>query len=136
MQERLKPHLAEGGIVISDRFADSTLAYQGYGRGLPLDFLRTLLDFATEGLTPTLTFYLDVPPEAGLQRRRASGTLERMDQEHLDFYRRVREGYLQLAAQSARWVVLDAQLPIEAIAERVRHHVAAHLPSLASHNST
>lgn len=129
VHERLKPHLSIGGVVICDRFADSTLAYQGYGRGLPLDRLRQLLDFATEGLTPALTFYLDVRPEVGLQRRQASGTVERMDQEQLAFYYRVREGYLQLAQQSARWIVLDAEQSVEQLAEQVRQHVAQRLRS-------
>ncbi|MCS6772989.1 MAG: dTMP kinase [Anaerolineae bacterium] len=127
--ERIRPHLDRGGVVVCDRFADSTLAYQGYGRGLDLAFLRALLDFTTGGLTPDLTLYFDLPPELGLSRRRRQGTLERMETEQLAFYQRVRQGYLELASQSpARWCVIDATQPEEIIAAAVRAFIAERLP--------
>ena len=106
--------------VGGDRFADSTLAYQGYGRNLDLVFLRQLLTFATGGLQPDLTLYLDVSPEEGLARRRQGSLFgeefSRIDQLELDFHRRVHRGYLDLIADDpARWVVIDAAQPSEQI---------------------
>lgn len=108
--ERVQPRLAAGGIVLSDRFADSTIAYQGHGRGLDIAFLTTLLKFATRGLTPDLTLFFDMDVEQALARRRTSGgEVNRLDTETLDFYKRVRAGYAALIAQSpARWLVIDA----------------------------
>ncbi len=105
------PHLAQGGIVLCDRFADSTLAYQGYGRRLGLDTLREITAFATGGLMPDLTVCLDLPVGEGLRRKQSGDLVEwnRMEREQLAFHERVRQGYLALAAaEPARWVVLDA----------------------------
>jgi dTMP kinase len=123
--EQIEPHLREGHVVLCDRYADSTLAYQGYGRGLDMDFLRALLRFATHGIAPDLTIYFDVDPEHGLERRRASGTaLNRIDAETLDFHRRVRAGYHQLISENpGRWVVVDASQSQDAIAAQVREAV-------------
>lgn len=109
----LKPHLESGGIVICDRFYDSTLAYQGYGHGLDLDTLRTILSFATGGLKPDLTVYLDLSPEDGLRRRQAAvfsgAEWNRMDDMALAFHERVRAGYNALiAAEPERWQCIDA----------------------------
>ena len=91
VEQRLKPHLAQGGIVLCDRYADSTLAYQGYGRGLDLDAVKQIIAFATQGLKPDVTFYLDIDVVAGLARRRDSGDdWNRMDDQALDFHRRGR----------------------------------------------
>jgi len=97
-------------IVISDRYADSTLAYQGYGHGVDLEVLRQLLNFATGGLTPDLTILFDVDIETGLRRRQAGGgEWNRLDDYELAFHRRVRAGYLELAAaEPQRWVRVDA----------------------------
>ena len=113
--EQIRPALAAGKIVISDRYADSTLAYQGYGRGLDLETLQRVTAFATGGLTPDLTLYLDVPPEAGLQRRQLGGVeWNRLDAETLEFHQRVRAGYLELVRQEpGRWVIIDAARSIE-----------------------
>lgn len=104
------PALIAGEVVISDRFADSTLAYQGYGRGLDLQSLYAITEFATRGLVPNLTLYLDIASELGLRRRRQSGEeWNRLDAEALDFHRRTRAGYLELAGVNPeRWVVIDA----------------------------
>lgn len=127
--EQVRPHLQSGGIVLSDRFADSTLAYQGYGRGLDLDFLRTLLDFVTHGIKPDLTLYFDVEPEQALQRRMASGAeINRMDVEAIEFHRRVRDGYHQLIAQEpARWRLIDASVTADQVAAQVQDIVKAQL---------
>ena len=120
VSEVIRPRLDAGGVVICDRFADSTLAYQGYGRGLDLAFLRQLLTFATGGLKPDLTLYLDIPPEDGLARRRQASLFgeefSRIDQLELDFHRRVHQGYLELiAAEPERWIVIDANQPAEQV---------------------
>jgi len=129
MDEVIRPHLARGGVVLSDRYADSSLAYQGYGRGLDLNALRTILDFATGGLRPSLTLLLDVDAAEGLRRRRGSGgEWNRLDQETLDFHRRAREGYLALArAEPDRWVVIDAARGIEDVQADIRAVVETRL---------
>lgn len=124
--ERIEPQLRAGGVVVCDRFADSTLAYQGYGRGLDLDFLRPLLRFATRGISPDHTVYLDISVEQGIERRRASGgEFNRLDAEALDFHRRVRDGYLALArAEPDRWHVVQADRAADDIAAEVRREIA------------
>lgn len=124
VSEVIRPWLADGGVVICDRFADSTLAYQGYGRNLDLVFLRQLLTFVTGGLQPDLTLYLDVSPEEGLARRRQGSLFgeefSRIDQLELDFHRRVHQGYLDLIADDPkRWVVIDAAQPSEQIQQAI-----------------
>jgi len=117
----IRPHLKAGGVVLCDRYADSTLAYQGYGRGLDLATLRMILDFATSGLKPDLTLYLDIDVEAGLRRKKVGGEeWNRMDDLEVDFYRRVRAGYLEMLAQEpARWAVIDAAQDAQTIADEV-----------------
>jgi dTMP kinase len=117
----IRPALASDRVVLCDRYADSTMAYQGYGRQLDLDALRTITHFATGGLTPDLTLLLDLPVEAGLARRRTGGDeWNRMDQQTLEFHRRTRDGYLQLAAaEPERWVRIDADAPEERVAGEV-----------------
>jgi dTMP kinase len=125
----IRPALAAGKIVVSDRYYDSTLAYQGYGRGLDLEMLRTITAFATGGLKPDLTLYLDIVPEEGLQRRQAGGEeWNRLDAETLDFHQRVRAGYMQLIAQEPeRWVVIDAARSVEEVQEEIRAQVEVRL---------
>lgn len=117
----IQPALAAGKTVLCDRYVDSTLAYQGYGRQLNLTELNTLNELATSGLTPDLTFLLDIDPELGLQRvlQRGKGN-DRLEQEALTFHQRVRDGYLTLASASPqRWVRLDSRLSQDAIFEQV-----------------
>lgn len=113
----IRPHLEAGGVVLCDRYADSTLAYQGFGRGLDVTALRQITRFATGGLTPDLTLYLDIDPAQGIARRRESGeALDRMDAQTLEFHHRVRDGYLALmAAEPARWVRIDAGAPLAVV---------------------
>ena len=131
----IRPALARGDIVLCDRYADSTLAYQGYGHGLDLDLLRRITAFATGGLIPDLTIYLDVPVEEGLRRKQAAyraGTAEwnRMDAQTVEFHRRVREGYLRMAAaEPERWHIIDATAPPEAVQAAIRQVVEQRLIS-------
>ncbi|MGH7209562.1 MAG: dTMP kinase [Nitrospiraceae bacterium] len=118
----IKPALREGAVVLCDRFSDSTLAYQGYGRGLDLSVLRDLNRFATAGLTPDLTLLFDLPVPVGLGRRRRKETGQnRLDRESPRFHERVRRGFLDLAAQHPRRIrVLDGRPDQETIAMQVR----------------
>lgn len=128
VSEVIVPHLKAQGIVISDRYADSTLAYQGYGRELDLDQLRVLLAFATCGLEPDLTLLLDMDVEEGLRRRLKGGDLNRLDVLELEFYKRVRHGYLAMArANPERWVIIDAAGPPDQVQEDIRRIVLERL---------
>lgn len=124
----IRPVLERGGIVVADRFSDSTIAYQHHGRGLPLATVRELDAFARGGVAPILTFLLDLPPEEGLARARAVAPADRLERETLDFHRRVHAGFHAIARQApTRVVVLDARLPIDElarlIAERARERL-------------
>lgn len=104
----LRPALDDGKVAISDRYTDSTIAYQGYGRGLDLATVAAINDTATGGLKPDLTILLDVPPEEGLRRKEGTPR-DRFEQEDIDFHRRVRDGYLELASKEpSRWLVVDS----------------------------
>ena len=128
VNEVIRPALAAGTVVISDRYGDSTLAYQGYGHGNDLDTIRQMLAFATGGLTPDLTVLLDVDPAVGLRRKKSVGEWNRMDAYQLEFHQRVRAGYLELARQEPRrWVVLDAGLPREMVQSALRQVILARL---------
>ncbi|MDZ7843204.1 MAG: dTMP kinase [Anaerolineales bacterium] len=110
VEEVIKPHLAAGEVVICDRYADSTLAYQGYGHQNDLAVLREIIRYATGGLQPDLTVLLDIDPVVGLKRRTAAGKLNRLDALDIQFHRRVRAGYLELAGRDPeRWKVIDAE---------------------------
>jgi len=108
--EVIRPNLEKGVVVISDRYRDSTMAYQGYGHGLDLKILQIILDFATGGLKPDLTLLLDVDVEQGLKRRRdCGGEWNRLDAQQLEFHKRVRQGYKVMAKEEpARWFTVDA----------------------------
>ena len=124
----IRPHLVKGGVVISDRFADSTLAYQGYGHQLDLEPLGVLVSFATGGLKPDLTILLDIDVEVGLQRRKQGGNWNRLDAYDLAFHQRVRQGYHQLArAEPERWVEIDASQPPKKVQIAMRRVVAERL---------
>jgi dTMP kinase len=125
----IRPALAAGKIVLCDRYADSTMAYQGYGRGLDLEALSAITRFATGGLKPDLTVLLDLEPEVGLSRRQVGGDeLNRMDRQELDFYQRMRQGYITLAAEEPeRWIRVDASGPVEEVARAIKAAVIAKL---------
>ncbi len=127
--QEIKPRLAAGAIVLCDRFADSTLAYQGYGHGLDLATLLVITRFATEALQPDLTLLFDIDPATGLRRRQAGGAeWNRLDDYALAFHERVHAGYLELArAEPARWVVLNGRLAPETVQAEVRRVVGVRL---------
>ena len=110
VEELVRPSLSEGKLVLCDRYADSTMAYQGYGHGLDRDVLSQLLHFATGGLKPDLTLLFDISAEAGLRRRLTNHEeWNRMDDYARQFHERVRSGYLAMAAaEPERWAVIDA----------------------------
>ncbi len=125
----IRPALEAGRLILCDRFYDSTYAYQGYGRGLSLDILRSITAFATQGLVPDLTLYPDVPPDIGLRRRESGGEeMNRLDRETLAFHQRVREGYLSLMAEEPwRWTCIDATPSMDAVQAEVRAAVMEHI---------
>ncbi len=135
VEEVIKPALAAGKVVLCDRFADSTVAYQGYGRGLDVGLLRTLNDAAVGNAWPRLTILLDLDPEQGLRRALARNigqgacvTEGRFEAESLDFHGRVRQGYLALAAlHRDRFAVIDAGGTVDAVAKAVWSAVSPRL---------
>lgn len=115
---KIGPALAMGRIVIGDRFGDSTISYQGFGRGIDVGLLTRVNDLATGGLIPDLTFLLDISPE--LSKKRIVGEADRLEQEKASFFRRVREGYMSLAIQRpGAYHILDASLNKDEIHRRV-----------------
>ncbi len=109
--EVICPSLEKGIVVISDRYADSTIAYQGYGRGLDFEVIEMANNLATRGLRPDLVVLLDIPVDIGLGRR-GSAKKDRFEKEDFAFHQRVREGYLEMARKNAgRWLVVDGGLP-------------------------
>lgn len=126
VRQVIAPHLAQDGIVLCDRFADSSLAYQGYGYELDLEAVRSITRFATRGLVPDLSFYLDLPVEIGL-RRKVGGDGDdwnRMEQKGIDYHQRVRAGYLAMTAREpGRWVVVDATATLSEIQAAIQRSV-------------
>ncbi|MBE3604396.1 dTMP kinase [bacterium] len=135
VREKLRPALQAGEIVISDRYSDSTAAYQGYGRGFDLKLLEDLNQLASDGMRPDLTFVLDCPAEIGLERsraRRGSGAdrPDRFEGEHIEFHRRVRDGFLAIArAEPGRVIVVDATAPRAVVTARVVAEINARIAS-------
>jgi len=122
----IRPALESGSIVICDRFAESTIAYQGYGRGLALDLIEAANHIATQGLRPDLIVLLDIPVEQGLARKRLS---DRFEKESLAFHQRVRRGYLGMAQKDPqRWFVVDASLPKKEVQRLIWERVQQLLP--------
>ncbi len=108
VEEVIQPNLKDGKVVICDRYADSTIAYQSYGRRLDLEMVKAINNAATQGLKPDLTVLLDIPSEKGLARKGAERH-DRFEQEEIAFHQKVRDGYLKLAADDPeRWLVVDA----------------------------
>lgn len=128
VDEVIRPALNAGKVVLCDRYADSTLAYQGYGHGVNMVTLREIVSFATGGLKPDLTVFLDVNVEEGLNRRNKGGDWNRLDDYDKEFHRRVYEGYqLLIAAEPERWVVVNAARPPEAVAAELQKVVLGRL---------
>jgi dTMP kinase len=121
VEQVIKPRLAAGEIVISDRYYDSTIAYQGYGHQQDLEHVRALVKYATGGLVPDLTVLLDLDVEVGLGRKRKDNEWNRLDAYTVEFHRRVRAGYLEMAkAEPKRWVVLNAEKKWDEVQEELR----------------
>jgi dTMP kinase len=129
IEEVIRPHLEKGDIVICDRYADSTLAYQGYGHKRDLSELRQLLNYVTGGLWPDLTLLLDIDAEEGLRRRRTGGgEWNRMDAYQLELHQRVRHGYFELVRQEPqRWVTINGAQPPEKVQETLRQVILERL---------
>lgn len=126
----IRPRLERGELVLCDRFADSTLAYQGYGHCLDRTELQTIINFATGGLQPDLTLLLDLPAEVGLARREKGGDWNRLDAFTLAFHCRVRDGYLEMAqAEPQRWAVLNAELSADDLQVEIQRIVLERLAS-------
>lgn len=127
--EKVLPALEAGKVVLIDRFIDSSIAYQGAGRGLDKDIIRRLNDFATDGRKPDLTLYFDVESEIGLARiaKNAEREVNRLDLEKLDMHKRVREGYLALTEQEKRIVTIDASRELAEVVSETLHTILEQL---------
>ncbi|HEV7665819.1 MAG TPA: dTMP kinase [Chloroflexota bacterium] len=128
VEQVIRPALERGEVVVCDRFADSTLAYQGAGRGLDEVELRSVISFATAGVKPDMSILLDVPVEVGLARKHAGDGWNRFEAETLAFHERVRAAYLRLAGEeSDRWQCFSGERPVDALAEDIWRAVASRL---------
>jgi dTMP kinase len=120
----IKPQLAAGAMVLCDRYTDSTVAYQGYGRGLSLELISQINQLATNGLTSDLTIWLDIDVEIGLARAKQRGKPDRFEQANIEFHRRIQMGYQALAkANRERIVRVDASLPVEQVSQKIQEIV-------------
>ena len=129
VEQVIRPRLEAGEVVISDRYADSTIAYQGYGHQQDLATVRSLVRYATSGLVPDMTVLLDVDVELGLRRKTQDGNeWNRLDAYTIEFHRRVRGGYLEMAgAEPQRWTVIDAGQEWDAVQEHLRAAILTRL---------
>jgi dTMP kinase len=128
VEQVVRPRLALGEIVLSDRYADSTLAYQGYGHQQDLEQVRALIKYATGGLVPDLTVLLDVDVEVGLKRKKKADEWNRLDAYTVEFHQRVRNGYLEMVKQEpGRWAVVDAARGWEEVQQQLRVFILGRL---------
>lgn len=130
LAEKVIPALDAGKIVLCDRFIDSSLAYQGYARGLGIDEVLSINEFAINGLMPSLTLFFDIEPAVGLARIEKSNSREvnRLDLENLKFHEKVYEGYIQVANRfKERFQMVDANAPLEAVSKRTLEIIESHL---------
>jgi dTMP kinase len=128
VEEVIRPRLSAGEIVISDRYADSTIAYQGYGHKQDLEQVRALVKYATGGLSPNLTVLLDVDVQEGLRRKKNDNEWNRLDAYTVEFHQRVRAGYLEMVKREPdRWVVVDAGQEWERVQEELRKAITGRL---------
>jgi len=120
LSEKILPALNEGKVVITDRFTDSTVAYQGYGRGIDTQLIMSINSIATEGIKPYITILFDLDVEVGLKRNKEINKTDRLELEDIEFHKRVREGYLQIAEKETdRIKIVDASLPLKIVAQKV-----------------
>ncbi len=129
VEQIIKPRLAAGEVVISDRYYDSTIAYQGYGHQQYLEEVRSLVRYATGGLVPDLTILLDIDVEAGLKRKTQNGSeWNRLDAYTIEFHQRVRRGYLEMVkAEPKRWIVVDAGREWQPVQDELREVILSRL---------
>ena len=128
VREVIRPNLEAGKVVLCDRYADATLAYQGYGHETDLLELRRVVEYATGGLKPDLTLYLDIDVEKGLRRKGKGDEWNRLDAYEVEFHERARAGYLELIAQEPdRWVVIDAGQSVKQVQEDLKRVVLERL---------
>jgi dTMP kinase len=121
VEEVIRPRLKSGEIVLSDRYADSTIAYQGYGHKQDIDQVRVLIHYATGDLTPDLTILLDLDVEVGLRRKQNADEWNRLDAYTVEFHKRVRMGYLEMVKQEpGRWVVIDGGMDWDQVQGEIR----------------
>lgn len=133
IEQVIKPQLDKGAIVLCDRYTDSTIAYQGYGRGLSLELIVQVNYIATDGLMGDLTLWLDVAPEIGLARAQSRGNCNRMEEENLTFHRRVQQGYAALArAYPQRIARVDASLDEDEVQAQIQTLLIEHIPDLVA----
>ncbi len=131
VEQVIRPRLRAGEIVLSDRYADSTIAYQGYGHQQDLEQVRALVKYATGGLVPDLTILLDVDVEEGLKRKKKDNEWNRLDAYTLEFHQRVRAGYLEMVRQEPkRWVMIDAGREWQSVQEELRKIISNRLPDV------
>jgi dTMP kinase len=124
VEQVIRPRLVDDEIVISDRYFDSTIAYQGYGHQQDLEQVRTLVKYATGGLVPDLTLLLDVDVEEGLRRKKKDNEWNRLDAYTVEFHRRVRTGYLEMVkAEPQRWAVVDAGNEWQKVQDQIRERI-------------
>lgn len=138
VEEVIRPALARGAVVLADRYVDASVAYQGGGRRLGADRVRSLNQWATRGLRPHLTFLLDLDPRVGLERVRSgrgARSLDRIEREALDFHRRVQAAYRREARRGSRICLLDATLPAADLADKVLTVIRTRLARLARRSS-
>ncbi len=131
--EKIWPSLKEGKIVFCDRYLDSSLSYQGYARGLGVEEVLKVNEYATEGTFPDITFLFDIDPKIGLERisKNSSREVNRLDVEKLSFHQKVREGYLELSKRFPnRYIVIDASSPLEKVADEVLKNILKKLKEI------
>ena len=125
VREKIRPYLEKGFYVISDRFHDSSSAYQGYGRGLPVEVISTISNLAIGETVPDITFILDIPIEIAEQRRQKKfkGNLDRIENSDREFYQKVRNGYLEIAKKESRFKVLNGKEKIESLHKKIVNEI-------------
>src|SRR5512141_1991679 len=128
VEQVIKPRLAAGEIVVSDRYYDSTIAYQGYGHQQDLEKVRALVKYATGGLNPDLTVLLDLDVEIGLGRKKKDNEWNRLDAYTVEFHKRVRAGYLEMVkAEPSRWVTVNSEQKWDVVQEELRKVILGRL---------